>query len=232
MGEEERSRIAAMLLRYTAPAFGHKDATTMSELEQLDHVDHSMGGPGTVTVFLVCGMYCQSNDESAKTVLRLFAHANFCHVVCNDSTCIYLNGVCCDPNQQGGGIATTLIIEAVKVLRQCDNPKYLALRTMNVAVVKILHRLANSVTIYPVDEAARPDISQVGRALGELLEWTNLIPDQLIIPKAYPPFLIPFFKGTPSGRTDDSVATRVATLIDRDQGDALVCIVDLSDLVA
>jgi hypothetical protein len=280
MGNKERKHISELIMRYTAPAFGHPDTTTMKLAEQEDHVNHAIDGLGTVVIFFIC---LQQQDQ----VLRLFAHANFSCIEIRPAlqTCLYLNGVCCDPQQQGRGATKALLTEAVRaIIHMNGGSKFLALRTMNVAVVKILRsvvnhannpttfsdssRLAAAVTttataaaavvsgwgwmvckdlalasvlrlrhrtlecrcastIYPVDSASIPlDIVHVATVLGAMLDWSNLIPNKLIIPKAYPDFLIKHFKGgTP--RSNDTAENRVAELIDRDVGDALVCIVDL-----
>ena len=57
--------------------------------------------------------------------------------------------------------------------------------------------------------------------------WETLCPDTLIITKAYPAFLIPTFKGSVEPPRNEFV-NRVLSLLDRDQGDAMLCIAQLS----
>ena len=96
---------------------------------------------------------------------------------------------------------------------------------MNVAVVKLMKLACGSVfPIEPLDSAVRPDVARLATCLAAHFKWTTPHCDALTIPLAYPAFLIPVFKGTAASGT---LVDRVDSLINRDQGDALICIADL-----
>ena len=217
-----RARLFALTLPYTAAAFLEKDPESVSAENKQDYVEHTWGGDGVVCV---AGEICSDG-------LRLYAHANFSMVSvtrhdASPSTVLYLNGVCSDPQQQGKGIATLLLEHALPYVR--GTASYFALRTMNLSVMKITKRVCPDSVVYPLDSDPTIDIVAVATGLGKQLHWASLIAETLVIPRAYPPFLIPVFN--PQNRiidANDAMEIHVTSMLDRTVGDALVCIVELA----
>jgi len=238
MSEAARERIFALTLPYTARAFAaaHGDPASMSEEDRLDHFQHTFGGTGIV--FLVGAMQPIADGKP-----QFYAHMNI--AFSNASAAVsqpvlYVIGVCCDPHCQGRGYASTLFVEAVDALR--SKARYLTLRTMNVAVVRLMgmagartrsgngvcseaaaadgmhiHKTEPAATapVYPVepfDPLARPDLVAVADALAEEFGWSSMDSERLV------------FKAKSQG---SELERRVNKLIDYEAGDALCCIVDL-----
>ena len=230
-------------LVYTARAF-LDDGNTISADDRQDHFSHTFLGGGNV--FLLGKL--SSIIVEGKTVIspgassiQIFAHANF-HTYDIPNTdnhkALYLSGVCCDPHQQGRGFATILMTESIKILRSIENVKYLTLRTMNHAVVKLCKRSCRNNTIseeerkevpvYPVDVMEnRPDLIHVCNTISNIFGWKDVVPEHLIIKEAYPAHLIPIFRGNVDPNKKDPMLDRMEAIFSRDQGDAIFCIVDL-----
>ena len=248
-----RERVFELTIPYTALAFSsahlkNDDLSTMSAEDRQDHLDHTFGGDGII--FLLAktmttdasvdgsndGGSSQSPPPPPSSPLRLCAHLNASFVTLNlpaeqeQGPVIYIHGVCCDPSLQGCGLVKKIFTATVRSLR--PKARYLTLRTMNVAVVKLMGMACAAADgtpapVYPVDTfdpASRPDVVAVAEGLSTLLGWTGLQSDRLVIPKGYPSFLIPVFRGALRGGV---LEEKVDRLIDRDAGDALCCVTDL-----
>ena len=275
-----RARVFALTFPYTGRAFAAAhlvdgDLATMSEENRRDHMDHTFGGDGVV--------FLMGRLDAATGAPRLFSHANVSFARAPSDAAdpgsthnsnnkfaasstppalprppaavLYVHALCSDPDLQGRGYSRSVLTEAVRVLR--PGARYLTLRTMNLAVVKIVKdalaagsRVAPAAAaaaaadetpvpepaVFPVDpfdQLERPDLVRVARGLAAEFGWGGTLDtSRLVIPGAYPDFLIPVFKGKPlppgggSARTR-ALAQRVNALIDRDRGDALLCICDL-----
>ena len=230
-------------LPYTAAAFLITDLAELSESDRMDHFQHTFDGK---YLFLL-GSLTATTDQID---FRLYCHANF-HEHCNVhvdsgdtesiSNILFINAICCDPSKQGLGFATIIISNAMKILLKKieTNYHYVSLRTMNHAVIKLIKRALeqqdnddnNKVIVYPIDGDVnnyiqKQDIIDIFNFLAKKYSWKNCVPNQLIIKNAYPSFLIPVFRGK-EGKKHDSVLERVTTLIKREEGDALCCIVPL-----
>ena len=225
--------IFQLTLVYTARAFLVSDVSTMSAEDRQDHLVHTFLGGGNV--FLL-GKLSNHNEAATLDSIDIFAHANFhtYDIPDTDHKALYLSGVCCDPTQQGRGFATKMMTESVKVLRTIHNVKYLTMRTMNHAVVKACKRSCGrensteEVKVYPVDDMTnRPDLVHVCNVVAEIHGWKGVVPERLVIVKAYPAFLIPIFCGHIDRSKNDPVLDRVEAIINREQGDAMCCIIDL-----
>ena len=229
-------KLFRITLVYTSRAF-LDDVNTISADDRQDHFSHTFLGGGNV--FLL-GKLSSRIVEGAPSI-QIFAHANF-HTYdipnTNNHKALYLSGVCCDPHQQGRGFATTLMTESIKVLRLIENVKYLTLRTMNHAVVKLCKRSCRNNTIseeerkevpvYPVDVMEnRPDLIHVCNTISNIFGWKDVVPEHLIIKQAYPAHLIPIFRGEVDPNKKDPILDRMEAIFSRDQGDAIFCIVDL-----
>ena len=228
-------KIFELTLSYTARAFLVTDISTMSPEDRQDHFNHTFGGGGNV--FL---LGCLN-----ESIIELYAHANFhTYSIPRCGKAIYLSGVACDPQQQGRGFATTILTQAVKILRQEEGVKYLTMRTMNHNVVKMCKRSCateiadgeepdpeqKQVKVYPVDEIeqGREDLILVCNTLATELKWNQgVVPERLIIERAYPDFLIPIFRGHINMDKVDLVRDRVDEIIDRDRGDAMCLVIDM-----
>ena len=250
LDDAAKERIFAHTFPYTARAFATAhltggDLSTMSPENRQDHLDHTFGGSGVT--FLLGSPAEISEKVSEKetnstvaaaaaaaaaepTTMRLHAHLNASFVAPSATlddlgAVVYVHAVCCDPTFQGRGFARKIFTEAVRVLR--PQARYLTLRTMNVAIVKLMASVCKG-NVYPVDPfdaKQRPDLPRIAEALRAELEWgTALQSDTLLIPRGYPPFLIPVFKGVSRGSALENL---VDGMIDRDKGDCLCCISDL-----
>ena len=246
-----KERIFAHTFPYTARAFAvahlqDGDLSTMSPENRQDHLDHTFGGNG---ITFLLGSASPPEEEiaaaAAETVavhvadeatffarppFRLHAHLNASFVTPSATlegvgAVVYVHAVCCDPNYQGKGFAKKIFNEAVRVLR--PKARFLTLRTMNVAIVRLM-ALATQGDVFPVDPfstSQRPDLQRVAEALREELGWgPALRSDTLLIPRGYPRFLVPVFKGVSHG---SDLEKRIDSMIDRDAGDCLCCIADL-----
>lgn len=225
-----RARLFDLTLPYIARAFA-QDVHTMDDSTRLDHLEHTLGGTDPVYFF----------GSLSGSELELYAHANFVVIPVSsqpgESTrlVLYLSAVVCDPLQQGRGMASALITAglahscSLAQQNQYTYCAYFALRTMNVSVVKMMASACKGSEIYPVTACPTPEITTVATVLGEKLGWPTLVPESLVIPQAYPPFLIPVFKGRPKARGSkpSTMQTKVDSLLDRDAGDALVCVAKL-----
>ena len=249
-------KVFAYTLVYTARAFLVDDVAQMSAEDRQDHLSHTFLGGGNV--FLLGNL--SSSTNATSTNINIFAHANYHNYDIPPTTnigtaddqgqgsgsrALYLSGVCCDPQQQGRGFATTLMKESIQLLRKMARVKYLTMRTMNHAVVKCCQRSIQPkdqdhtseqhkdhtkvpVPVYPVDAMEhRPDLIHVCNTITNILGWKGVIAERLIIERAYPDFLIPIFCGTIDRNKEDPVLRRVEDIINRDQGDAMCCIIDL-----
>ena len=213
----------------------------MSPENRQDHLDHTFGGSGVTFLLgspapaVATGGEDGGEDGASispaiisPAIMRLHAHLNASFVTKATleglGAVVYVNAVCCDPIFQGRGFARKIFTEAVRVLR--PKARYLTLRTMNVAIVRLMGSILGEV--YPVDSydvEQRSDLPRIAEALRQELEWgPALQSDALIIPRGYPPFLIPVFKGSCRGSALENL---VDGLIDRDAGDCLICISDL-----
>ena len=236
-------KLFRITLVYTSRAF-LDDVNTISADDRQDHFSHTFLGGGNVFLLgklssiIVQGKTLISPGSSS---IQIFAHANF-HTYDIPNTdnhkALYLSGVCCDPHQQSRGFATTLMTESIKVLRLIENVKYLTLRTMNHAVVKLCKRSCRNNTIseeerkevpvYPVDVMEnRPDLIHVCNTISNIFGWKDVVPEHLIIKQAYPAHLIPIFRGEVDPNKKDPILDRMEAIFSRDQGDAIFCIVDL-----
>jgi hypothetical protein len=243
-------KIFKITLLYTARAFLVPDISTMSAEDREDHLVHTFSGGGNVFL-LGKDSTCTSTTTTTTTnntdeSLELYAHANFhSYAIPEYGTALYLSGVCCDPNQQGRGFATTIMTDAVALLRQMEGVKYLTMRTMNHNVVKMCKKLKLAATetdaeadaeaisvvkVYPVDTIGenRQDLVHVCNTLSHILEWNQgVVPERLIIESAYPDFLIPIFRGSNNKGKEDAIRDRVDEIINRDRGDAMCLIIDM-----
>ena len=235
-------KLFRITLVYTARAF-LEDVNKISEDDRQDHFSHTFLGGGNV--FLLGKLSTTVVEDKTVTLpgaasIEIFAHANF-HTYdipnTNNHKALYLSGVCCDPHQQGRGFATILMAESIKILRSIENVKYLTLRTMNHAVVKLCKRSCRNdtssqqeekeVPVYPVDVMEnRTDLLHVCNTISNIFGWKE-IPEHLIIKHAYPAHLIPIFRGNVDPNKKDPILDRMEAIFDRDQGDAIFCIVDL-----
>ena len=228
---------ASLHVRFTTQ-HGHSqllgDISTISPENRQDHLDHTFGGRGVI--FLLGSTTSLQNSEDHGDAnpengqrLRLYAHLNASFTTSKKiddlGAVVYVHGVCCDPSFQGRGFARRIFTEAVRALE--PNAKYLALRTMNVAIVKLMASVCKN-SVYPVDTfevEQRPDLPRVADVLREEFQWgPGLQSETLIIPRGYPLSLVPVFKGANRGSELEKI---VDNMIDRDCGDCLCCITDL-----
>ena len=236
-------KLFRITLVYTAAAF-LVDVNTIFADDRQDHLSHTFLGGGNV--FLLGKLSSRIVEDKTVTLpgapsIQIFAHANV-HTYdipnTNNHKALYLSGVCCDPHQQGRGFATTLMTESIKILRLIENVRYLTLRTMNHAVVKLCKRSCRNNTIseeerkevpvYPVDVMEnRPDLIHVCNTISNIFGWKDVVPEHLIIKQAYPAHLIPIFRGNVDPNKKDPILDSMEAIFNRDQGDAIFCIVDL-----
>lgn len=250
-----KEQLFDLTLGYTGRAFLCNDIAKMAEDDRQDHFDHTFGGDGIVFLIgTVMGGTCRGSDVNRLSYPQIYAHTNILFIHLTDSlalaqpsnkvarsddacqpvrpvqpTVAYMHAICCDPDFGGRGFAKALFARAVQVVRPLA--QYLALRTSNVAIVKLMQKaccsgcgIAAVFPVEPFEPSLRPDISEVAECLSKELKWTGLQCDTLIIRSAYPSCVIPVFKGkvVPGALSD-----RVVSLIDQERGDALVCIADL-----
>jgi GNAT superfamily N-acetyltransferase len=227
----QKHAIFELTLPYTARAFA-TDLETMTAEDREDHFSHTLGGDGVV---LVLGLAPRVVPQ-----VTIACHLNFAFIPIppvgdrNACTSVYVRGICCDPGHQGRGFAQQLMVEAVKFVRRESSACYIALRTMNLAVVKAMRRAcafsqSNTPCVYPVDEdpLSRPDVQHAADTFAAQFGWPRADTARLVVRAAYPASMIPVFKGAVAPASDDSIANRVSALIDRDAGDALICVADL-----
>ena len=178
--ESARERIFSHTLPYTARAFAaahlqNGDLSTMSPEDRQDHLDHTFGGSGVTFLLGSPAGVADSNSAassatSTRAAMRLHAHLNASFISPNAAmeglgVIVYVHAVCCDPNFQGRGFAKKILTHAVRVLR--PKARYLTLRTMNVAVVKLMASACNA-SVFPVDPfdaQKRSDLPRVAEAL-------------------------------------------------------------------
>jgi hypothetical protein len=241
-------------IQYTAAAFLVDDIDKMTKADRLDHFQHTFDGKH---VFLLGCI-----DTNNKDNFNIYCHVCF-HEHCANSSSrydnsvsnkiLFVNAICCDPSQQGHGFGTMIMTKAISKLKTNGmNFKYLTLRTMNHAVIKLITKalqktiqedgkLPNNdasnvncndntaISIYPVnkfDYNVRADLIDVFNVLANKYSWKNCIPNELIIKNAYPKFLVPVFQGKKT-KKHDVVLERISNLIDQECGDAMCCIIDL-----
>lgn len=239
LDETSRERIFAHTFHYTARAFAAAhlrdgDISTMSSENRQDHLNHTFGGRGVIFLLGSSTSICSTEDQKDANSendqgLRLYAHLNASYMrskkIDDLGAVVYVHGICCDPNFQGRGFARRIFTEAVRALQ--PKAKYLALRTMNVAIVKLMASVCKN-SVYPVDPfnvEHRPDLPRVADALRDEFQWgPGLQSETLTIPRGYPLSLVPVFKGASRGSELERI---VDNMIDRDCGDCLCCITDL-----
>lgn len=221
---QEKDALFQKTIVYTIRAFG-EEMDKMTEEDRFQHFSHTLGGEGAV---------CLLGTATEDGGILLMAHANFVFIPvigAEPCTVLYLNGICCDPKMQGSGLGTMLMKAALAELQH--QAQYLVLRTMNLSVLKIM-RVAckKGAKLYPVDhfEAEhRPDILQAAAAVATSLGWGDGVQaDRLVMRRVYPPEAVSVFRGSPkTDMASSPLQIRVEELIDRDAGDALICVVDL-----
>jgi hypothetical protein len=211
---------------------------------------------GDVSCFIVAA--APENEHG----IQLHGHANF-HYISDKSqpriSALYLNGICCTPFRSGRGLGAALL---TKSLRQLSNEgasqrTHFALRTMNLGMIKSAKRaigkaFGKPVLMYPLDSdldqqvvrhesdsrgRETRDIVQMAEVISAWYSWDSLDPKTLVMPKAYPPSLVPFF--LPAQAQDAAACSitleggptelpawqeRFSALIDQQQGDAILCI--------
>ncbi len=204
-----------------------------------DHFSHTLGGDGFVLLLgpapALTPAPTSAPGPSAAPQATIACHLNLAFVQIpaggDHSACaaVYVRGVCCDPQHQGRGFAQRLLAEAVHFARRESAVRYIALRTMNLAIVKGMRRACGSAGVYPVDEDPRthPGVQHAAAAFAVQFGWARADAAHLVVRAAYPACMVPVFKGSVAAAADDPLANRVDALIDRDVGDALVCIADL-----
>jgi hypothetical protein len=241
LGKVALEAIFGLTLQYTARAF-HDDAATISAENRADHFQHTFEGDA------LCLMALGGADGAP---VAFCAHANFMVVPNAAATSasqpiLYLSGVACDPRHQGRGIPSTILETTVPRLCNKFAAGYFALRTMNIGVMKMMRRVAPG-RVFPLDLAdsdggkwVQP-IAAAARALKTRFQWPlepragGTVAEPLVMPCAYPPFLVPVFIGRPreregspaGGSGADELAVRVQSLMNRERGDAMLCIAPL-----
>jgi GNAT superfamily N-acetyltransferase len=232
------------LIKSCMSAEGCSDRMTA---EARAHFEHTLLGD--------CVLF--AGDVDSEGGLLIFGHANLRYIsmqagieteasdpqVCERTQVLYVNGICCDPLRQGRGIGSALMAEVVKFAQARFG--YVTLRTMNLSIMRMMRRACSGTRlIAPIDCSAQHlGVCGVACAISTYFGWSGLDTQSLIFPKAYTAADVVVFMGSKQSdsQTDASASigtdvwanrasleNRVADLMSREQGDAMLCVCDLS----